>query len=247
MNIIDAINEALSSVSSLIETDRGVRVSTHCLYPSNSLVSVFVYGGENTFMVTDEGGGIRELTASGVDIQHTTKGIYSFASMRGVNYKNGIISSPLVSLKELPAAIVLVANSSKELASHLLDHTKIKRRRNFKELVHQFLSNKFDGQRVKHMELVGDSNKPHKFENVIILDGERKLIVDPVIRDPASINARVVANIDIRHKKLAGIEQRIVYDDEEAWTPGDINLLTFGATVIPFSKADVALQQFMRQ
>lgn len=245
MNIADAINDALIAISSMQETASGVRVTTHCMYPSSGLVSVFVRGGENTFVVTDEGGAVKELTASGVDLQHTSKAIYNFASSQGVNYQNGALSSPLATLKELPVAIILVANASKELASHLLSNTKIKRRRNFKELVHQFLSAKFDEQRVKPMEFVGESNKPHRFENVVILDNEKRLIVDPVIRDPASINARFVANFDIKAKKIAGIEQRIIYDDEEEWTSSDINLLTFGAKVIPFSKADVALQQFI--
>jgi len=151
----------------------------------------------------------------------------------------------LAAKRELPVAILMVANASKEIASHLFSHTRIKRKRNFKEMVHQFLSHKFDGSRVREMEIVGASNKPHKFENVITLNGGQRLIVDPVIRDPASVNARVVANFDVKSAKLSGIEQRIIYDDEDDWSSSDINLLTFGATVVAFSKADQALQQFI--
>jgi hypothetical protein len=245
MAIVDIVRDAILDVSSLQETSSGVRVTTHCMYPSNSLVSVYVNGGNNTFVVSDDGNAIKELTASGIDLQQSTKAISNYALMLGVAYKNGSLYTPQVSLKELSIAIILVANSSKELATHLLSNTKIKNKRNFKELVHQFLSNKFDLDKVKPMKFIGESNKPHKFDNVIVLNNERKLIVDPVIKDAASINARVVANIDIKSKKLTGIEQRIIYDDEDDWTPSDINLLTIGATVIPFSKADLALQQFM--
>lgn len=244
MSIVDNVREALSAISFFQEIDGVLRISTQCMYPSNTLVSVFVQGGENTFIVTDDGGAIKELTASGVELQHSSRAIDNFVTMQGAKYSNGIISS-LATLKELPAAIILVANASKELASHLLGYTKIKRKRNFRELVRKFLSDKFDGQRVKQMEFVGESNKPHKFDNVIILSKERRLIVDPVVKDPASINSRVVANIDVRSKKIDGVEQRIIYDDEEeSWSPSDINLLTFGAKVIPFSKANLALQQF---
>lgn len=245
MNIAEIVRNALSEVSSLEETRNGVRVTTHCIYPSNSLVSVFVIGGENTFVVSDEGRAISELSCSGVDLQHSKRAISNFSASQGVEYKKGVIYSPPATLNELPAAIILVANASKEIATQLFSHTRIKRKRNFKDLVHQFLSEKFDGQRVKQMEIVGESNKSHKFDNVIVLNSDEKLIVDPVIYDPASINARVVANFDVRSKKLIGIEQRIIYDDEEGWTSSDINLLTFGAKVIPFSKADKALQQFM--
>ncbi len=245
MNIICAVNDALSAISFTQEMDGVARISTHCMYPSNSLVSVFVRGGENTFVVTDDGGAIKELTATGIELQHSSRAIDNFVSAQGANYSDGVISSPFATLKELPAAILLIANVSKELAYHLLTHTKIRRKRDFKDLVHQYLSTKFERQRVEQMELVGESNKPHKFENVIILSNERKLIIDPVIRDPASINARVVANMDIRSKKISGVEQRIIYDDEdESWPASDINLLSIGATTIPFSKADSALEKF---
>lgn len=245
MSIIEYVRNSLSTISHSQEINGVVRVSTQCMYPSNTLVSVFVEGGKNTFIVTDNGGAIKELASNGIDLQTSYKSIDQFVKSQGAIYSCGIISSPQATLKELPAAIILVANLSKELATYLLGHAKIKRKRNFKELVHNFLSDKFERQRVKTMEFIGDSNKSHRFENVIILNNERKLIVDPVVKDHASINSRVVANIDIKSKNISGIEQRIIYDDEEeSWSSVDINLLTLGAIVIPFSKADAALQRF---
>jgi hypothetical protein len=90
---------------------------------------------------------------------------------------------------------------------------------------------------VREEILVGKSNKAHKFENLIHLPNGRRLIVDPVIQDMSSINARVVANLDVRAADYPDLEQRIVYDDEEDWKTENLNLLQVGATVIPFSQA----------
>lgn len=120
--------EALSIVSSVYETARGVRVTTHCMYPSNGLVTLLVSGGEGTFVVSDDGGAIRELTATGVNIRQASKSISNFASLLGVEYRDGVLYSPLSSAKELPAALLLVANSSKELALHLYDYTKVNKK-----------------------------------------------------------------------------------------------------------------------
>ena len=79
--------------------------------------------------------------------------------------------------------------------------------------------------------------KEHKFANVITFRSGARLIVDPVWNDASSINSRVVANLDVKAAKDPKIQQRIVYDDEEAWQPSDLNLLGMGATVVPFSRS----------
>jgi hypothetical protein len=85
--------------------------------------------------------------------------------------------------------------------------------------------------------IVGASNKPHKFSNVISFPNGKKLIVDAVARDASSINARVVANFDVKSANDPSIEQRIVYDDGERWSPADLSLLQMGATPVPYSRA----------
>jgi hypothetical protein len=81
------------------------------------------------------------------------------------------------------------------------------------------------------------SNKAHKFQNVVTLSGGRRLIVDPRSNDASSINARVVANLDVKATNNPTLEQRLIYDDEEAWTAADLNLLQGGAPSIPFSRS----------
>jgi hypothetical protein len=49
--------------------------------------------------------------------------------------------------------------------------------------------------------------------------------------------------LDVRAIRDPLLEQRIVYDDKEDWTPADLNLLQVGATVVPFSRSSEAIRR----
>ena len=133
--------------------------------------------------------------------------------------------------------------TSKEIAEWLFGHSKIKRDHNFKQMLSEFLVKTFE-DRVRHHEIiVGESNTPHKFENVILLPSGKRLIVDPVLHDTSSINSRLVANLDVKNAKRGDIQQRIVYDDEDEWTAANLSLLSLGATTVPFSHSQEVIQR----
>jgi hypothetical protein len=106
-----------------------------------------------------------------------------------------------------------------------------------------FLKATFDDRVIHDEKIIGASNKPHKFANVIILGGEKRLIIDPVSKDPTSINARVVANLDVRTARNPNLMQRIVYDDTEKWLASDLNLIQIGAPVVPFSRSEDVIKR----
>lgn len=141
-----------------------------------------------------------------------------------------------------PLAITLVANAAQDIALHLFDHMKIKRNRDFKKLLAEFLKGAFD-DRVAAATIVGNSNKPHKFENVIFFPNGKRLIIDAASNDSSSVNARVVANLDVSAAANPLIDQRIVYDDEDEWTAADLNLLRVGAITIPFSRSSEVIER----
>lgn len=222
-----------------------VRVTTHCIYPSGSLVQVLVRGGENTFVVSDDGAAISEIEAAGAIITNPEKSIRSIARAYGLECdretkstpSTGSIYRPYVDRRGLALAIALVANASKDAADYLFRATKIPRERDFKVLLRRFLETRF-AENLRSDILLGHSNKAHKFEHLIHLSDGKRIIVDPVMHDPQSINARVVANMDVRLANYDKLEQRIVYDDEADWKPEDLSLLQVGSTtVIPFSRA----------
>ena len=235
MNLHDLVLTAVREIVRVVDTDDGVSVTTHCLYPSNGFVQVSVRGGPSEFIVSDEGGAFADIESAGVEIDKPDALVKHLLSRAGMTITRGVIRSPKVSTDVLPVAIALTANASREVAEWLYAHCRIKRERNFRKIVRDFLRKAYD-DRVVDDTIVGESNKPHKFENVIRSPDGRRLIADPVIHDPSSINARVIANLDVRMAKYEGLEQRIVYDDHQDWSAADLNLLDVGATPVPFSK-----------
>jgi hypothetical protein len=214
----------------------GVRITTHCMYPSHAYVKVFVRGGTDTFVVTDEGAALREIESAGAEVKNFDRLLRQFVTKQGLQIAKGAISSPYCKVDELVVAITMVANASRDAADWLFSHTKVKRHRNFKAMLRTLLEEKFD--HLGQDTLVGKSNKPHRFEHLISLPDGKRIVVDPVFHDPGSINARVIANLDVKMAGYPNLEQQMIYDDQEAWEPQDLNLLQVGAAVvIPFSKA----------
>jgi hypothetical protein len=241
-NIIELLQDGMSRVSSVTRADDGWRVVTHCMYPSNGLVEVRVRGGARTVVVSDEGGAVGEALSAGIAVKDYDRTLGHLVKEQGLLLKRGIIYSPPVSIEGAAMAVVLVANASQEVSRWLFDHTKIKRTRDFRTLLAEFLRKNFD-DRVAPMVIVGKSNKPHKFPNVISLTSGKRLIVDPVTNEASSVNARVVANLDVKAVDDPSLIQRIIYDDEESWAAADLNLLQVGATVVPFSRSQEVIQR----
>lgn len=231
------VRESMEAVFTVKAARDGARVVTHNMYPSNSFVQIMVRGGEREFYVSDMGGALMDVELAGAEISRPDKVLRDHVVHYGLEVKDGVIRSPFIPASALAVYIAVVSKASQECAEFLYKHARIKRDRNLKKMVAQFLSVTFE-DKVKHKEcIVGASNKPHRFDNVVVLESGKRLIVDPVIHEPASINARVVANMDVAAAKHPNIEQRIVYDDNEEWKVEDLNLLQAGATVVPFSKS----------
>lgn len=236
-------SHGLSELASVKRVEDGIVVTTHCMYPSNGLVTVTVRGGEETIVASDEGGALGEALAAGIEVKDYDRALSGLVKEHGLIIKEGVIYTPKMPIEAAPLAVLLVANTSQEVARWMFDHVKIKRTRDFKALLADFLTKRFD-KRVAHNEFViGHSNKRHKFANVVDLGHERKLIIDPVSNDASSINARVVANLDVKANENPNIIQRIVYDDEDDWSPADLNLLQVGAIAVPFSRSGEVIER----
>ena len=235
-SLIDTVAASLTPLTQVRPARDGVKVTTHCLYPSGGSVHVSVIGGVDTFIVSDEGGAFNEVLAAGVTDRVSDAAVRSMIP-DSCAVSSGVIRSESVSRDELGFAILSVANASKDAADHLFRTLRIKRTYNFKEMVASVLRETFS-DRVKHNEIiVGKSNKAYEFDNVISLESGRRLIVDAVVNDANSRNARLVANLDVKQAHRDDIAQRIVYDDSEAWSSSDLVLLTMGAVMIPYSRA----------
>ena len=240
------IERSLQNICSVKRVADGVRVTTHCMYPSNGLVRVVVRGGNENVVVSDEGEALGEASAAGIEIRDPQRQLNAFIRQRGLFLKNGVISTRPTKFEAAPIAILHVANTAKDAANWLYEHGGVKRSLDFRKLLSEFLASSYKEQ-VSESLILGASHKPHKFANVISFANGRKFIVDAVANDPSSINSRVVANLDVRSTKDHSIEQRIVFDDTEKWTSSDLNLLQVGATIVPYSKAKFVIPRLVEE
>jgi hypothetical protein len=241
--ILDAVRAAIDSISGFDESEGGVRLNTHCLYPTNGSVRVLVIGAGDSFVVSDEGGAFREATLAGAEVDYSNRKFKRSLDSQGLRLDRGAIVSPKVSLNALPTAVMLVANASKEMADWMFEHWQLPRARKFKELLKELLKHEF--KEVREQVVTGESNKPHTFETVVQFMNGSTLLADAVTRDPNSINARVVANLDVKNAGHENLIQRIIYDDEnEQWGAADLNLLKVsGVTLVPFSRSRTVLRE----
>jgi hypothetical protein len=246
MNLVNEIMSRMGDVHQCTPIENGVRFTTHCLYPTNTNVQVAVMGAGNEFFVTDNAGAIKEASNSGAEIKNPD-GVYKkLLEKQGLEIKNGAILSPVVKLDDIAAAIVIVANASKELSDFIFDSWKLKRVRNFKDQVRSLIINNLHKE-AKEGKFAGRSNRQHTFENVIDLNGV-KLIIDPVLKDANSINARFAANFDVRSHEYPNLVQKIIYDDSEEWSAADLSFLgDSGAPVIAYSKSEAILREVIVQ
>lgn len=228
----------------MIRQDEGfIRVGTQVLYPSNSAVTLSIRG-KSTFVVSDQGGALDEITSSGRWEIPSDRRINGIIANFGLRVSKGTIYAPAVPFEALPAAILLVANASKAVAEWAYSHIRFTVTRNFKKDLEFILQTHFNESLKNNTDVVGQSNKSHKFAHVVYLEKKRKLLVDPVINDASSINARVVANMDVRMRGDPSISQLIVYDDRLTWKSSDLNLLRVGTpNVVPFSSAEPTIQR----
>jgi hypothetical protein len=234
--VTEIVRSAMRDIAPMHDMPDGVNVTTNCLYPSGGFVRVSVRGGGESFVVSDNGGALQEVESAGLTWSKLQPKVRALLP-EVCAMQEGNIRSAVVSKADLPFVIVAVANASKDVAEHLFRTLTIKRDYDFKQLVAAFLQQTFP-DRVRHNQIfIGASNKAHNFDNVVIFPSGAKLIVDPVLNDPNSCNARMVANFDVKQAHIEGLEQRIIFDDQERWSPTDINLLTMAATMVPFSKS----------
>ena len=237
------IERAMRDFVSVETIDNGFRVTTHCMYPSNGLVRVVLRGGHETIMATDDGEAVGEALAAGLVLENPDNMLRYLFRNQGLSISSGIIYSPRMPLIDAPVAVVQVANAAKEAAHWLYQHVRVKRNLDFTKLLAEYLEATFVERLSHKRKIIGKSNKPHKFDNVVSFPSGDILIVDPVKNKSSSINARVVANLDVRSLDDPKIHQRIVYDDEDDWSAANLNLLQVGATVVPFSRARDVIQR----
>jgi len=244
MTVLETVIASMARWPEIREQDGRVLVPTHCIYPSNGVVTVVVEGGASHFRVHDDGAALEELDATGGIVTYPIAIMRSATRQQGLEVSDaGVIFSPLVGVDDLPAIISLIANGSKEAAHRLIDRMTPRPRRNFRLELEKLLELEFGHITLRRSSAVSGLHKPHRFDYVVHISEQRKLLLDAVTPEASSINAAVVAHLDVKQAQLPNVIQRIVYDDEEKWRAEDLSLLSVGAPAVAFSQAREVLKR----
>ena len=229
------IHRALCAFLTCSEKNGVVSVPTLSLYPSNCVVTVFVSGGDRRAIVSDDGGALDEIRSHGVSIDDARRFLRQFCIPSGLRFNERAIFSPELPVEAVAASVLLVANASAMAAHHAVDNAKYKTRRDIRSAVTNILLSRFGETQVrKELDISGKSSKQHRFDSIVDLGNDRKLIVDTVVPEPASINAKIASHLDIRELHSSKLIQKIIYDDEESWLSADLRFLKMAADVVPF-------------
>lgn len=238
---VELIRSAMDRLGSIEVTPDGVRVQTHCVYPTNMLVSVTVRGGEDHATISDDGGAIREAASVGLDVSSVKSSFSAIVRGRGLIVSDNAIVSPSVPVGDIAAAIVFVANASKDVSEWCFNKFRYKRKRKFKDVVAEFVNSEFGISAQHDYPIAGRTSKTHLFEHAIV-GKQLTLLIDTVTPDAASINSRVVANLDVRNLGKRNIEQYIMYDDTEKWDSPNLQLLRMAAPIVPYNAREKIVQ-----
>lgn len=231
------LREGLNKISLVKEMHDSVRVTTHCMYPSNGLVSVVVRAGVNVASISDEGAAISEAASAGITKFPTDKALSRLVEPQGLIVKKGTVLSPPVPISSAHVAVLLVANGSKQIAEWLYQNANLRVVRDFKAAVTNVLELTFPN-RLNHLVRISGARKTHRFANVVTLSEERKLIVDAVTPDISSISTCVIEHLDVRQTENPAIIQRIIYDDEMEWSTENLKMLGMSEVpVLAFSRS----------
>lgn len=248
MSNIEYIQNALCGFLQCVQEGERVAVPTLCLYPSNTGVVVYVTGGMREVTVSDGGGALDEISSHGLPVAKSENLLRPHCKKNGLKTDGVAIYSPVVPLAAIPAAIALVANASSLAAHEALHKIKNRRRRDLRAALLEVLLGRYSADRIKHgIPIVGKSNKQYKFDTVVEIGGDGRLILDTVLPEASSINARVVSHLDVREMHEPNILQRIVYDDEDDWAASDLRLLQMAAPVVPFPMIKQSLDRVLVQ
>lgn len=240
------VQEAMTSLTKCVDEGNRVAVPTHYLYPSRSSVTVYVSPAQHgQFSVSDNGGAIDTISAHGFEVEDPDKFLSPFCRDDGLYANDGKIITPRLHIAAIPVAVLAVADASAKAAYQGVHGTKPKGRRDLVGSVRRELATRFKQDRVREGEKVlAASSRQYKFDFKVLLGRERTLLVDAVLPDPNSINAKVAAHIDVGRLDDTRIIRRIVYDPSADWHSADLNflqsisktvaLLSFGDALTPF-------------
>lgn len=207
-----AVHAALLPFESCVRTSEGLRISTHCLYPSFGQVFVYIVGMGDGFIVHDGGGAVKEAWSHGAEPRAIAAASRMAASAFGCEVVLDQIRVSIPSIDWLWSAHVSVANATSDAARSAVGKSRVTKE---ESLIHRAKA-AFDAAAWKpetrlEYKYAGRSGKVHTFD-LAVQSGEKVALVDAVIAHPNSIASKYLAFSDT--ESGPGIYKYALYDGD---------------------------------
>jgi hypothetical protein len=225
----DDIRAIMDSLHLCEETEFGLRVRTHCLYPSFSPVDVFVAKIGDSFRIHDGASAAREAWLHGRD--HVL--ISGCLKREAENYRLKVLDGSMVADAHneewLASAILSVANASAAAANSAVARLSAAAEESLVERIADALSRSFNKDKiVREFPLRGKSGKEHRFDFALLDHGREQIIIDAISPHHTSISAKYVSFADADGPS---IHKFAVYD--KPLLRDDVSLMQQVAEIVP--------------
>lgn len=216
----------------------GLKISTHCLYPSADAVFVHISKFGAQFRVSDGGDLVRIALVHGRETKALDKPLQQASDFHCVRYATGMLYADVSDIDWLPAAIIAVANAAAMTAALVVESSHRRIERTMSTRIYKALSNAVPAQDIaKDYEFVGRSGK-HWHVDFAVPSREKPILIKAVTPHHVSISSNYTAFGDIGGEAT----QRYCIFNQRL-EPIDSTLLRQVATLAPISALELDAPQ----
>lgn len=194
------------------QTSEGLRLATHCVYPSFEPVYVYIVPFGDGFIVHDDSGAGRLSWMYGVDTRSLGRLAKKAAAEFGCDYNRGQMRCTVESEDWLWSAILAVANASAESVRAAVGKNRLPKEQSMISRAKRvFDKAKWKPETILGFDVPGKSGKLHKFD-LAVISGGATAILDAVVPHQNSIAAKYLALSDAENQP--GFFKYSLYDAE---------------------------------
>lgn len=216
-------------------TDHGLRIATHCYYPSFDRVWIYVSQHGDGFRVTDGGGAASAAFMHGRDDSAFKSSLARACARYGLETQEGSLVADVDSPDWLFSAVLAVANGAAQAATETSTKVSVRKVNKLRDFIKDTMSRIVPAHTLAtDYQYRGNSGHLWKIDFAVV-EVASPLLLKAIIPEPNSINANYTAFGDIAEIK-DGIRRFSVYDTE--LKSEDKSLMLQVAELIPLGKLD---------
>lgn len=239
MSQAETIEQILSRRPRAHQLGSDVAITTECMFPSNGYVTVYVSGGENECVVSDNGDTLRVVQSHGIEVKNLARWLNPFCKRSGLHHEHGRLETPKIPVSRLASAVPLLANTAAMAARHAVENFSAENKDDILDKIHQSLKEFYGKERVaRDVAFAGESLRKYEFDFLVQTDANQRIISDFVKPVTGSINAKVAAHLDVGRLDDSNLTQALIYDAQREWSASDLTFLRSTAHLMPLRQID---------